>query len=733
MKNLLISFLFVVLTLNNSFGQVDPVTGQYSDNGNLLTNPGLESGLKSWTNSAGVFSLESSVVFKGKRAGKVVLSSQALNLHQDSTQYAAQLADGVQGLVYVRVKTSLSGVRVCSKQAGVASTSNCVSVLSNNKWGLYKVPSILGGTSNGISINSNGTSVTGTVYVDDAFVGAVDLQADVDASKLAGESYFAFGGSYTTTSFASASGSRSPTIVLQNEGSWQTASLAGYQQTVNSLPPGCYSYTWTFGANGSNIGATQRFAAAVNGVTQTGTETYFTQGSSMGSGVSVKGSHCITTAQNITYELRGASTVGSVGINQGVINFNLLKFSSDSNYSSTNADTDWTPFTMSIQATTTAPTKGSGGYENARWRRKGSMMEIRYQYYSTVAGSAGSGTYLFTLPNIAQCGGQCEVDSTKLIPAKLFTGETPIGYGITSSASGSASARVTPVLVGAALSATWASKAFALTYARSGLEDQSPIGSSYYALSTAQMTYDIFVQVPIKNWTDSNLIIGQFSGLEKCTNTLECTDTFSAKVSAAGVVSEENVDWVSGNATIIGTSVYNITFKTGVFSVAPNCVATPSASTGHPIARVEGSASATGISIYTSSQAANFTTPFQLICQKQGVDYVGKSAKAVSSDQNISTPGTIKSTFCSAKISSTGVISDQKGGCFASCTNAVTPICTFTSNYWSSTPNCWHIPDGQWFNAAILTTSTTVQGALANSSGSSQAGPRLYFCHGERQ
>ena len=240
-------------------------------------------------------------------------------------------------------------------------------------------------------------------------------------------------------------------------------------------------------------------------------------------------------------------------------------------------------------------------------------------------------------------------------------------------------------------------------------------------------------RIPCVGWTDSNIIIGQFNGLESCTDTLECTDTFSAKISSAGTVSDENINWISGNSSG-SAGVYTLTFVTGIFTAAPNCALAMQTITTNRIPRID-TISATEIVVRTrdtglTDAAANF----QIICQKQGADYIGKTAKAVASDQNVATPGVTKSTFCSAKISSTGVISDQKGGCFASCTNATTPVCTFTSNYWVSgqVPNCW--ASGGGIVGLTVTTSTETSTTMTNgTSATAQLSNRNYFCHGERQ
>jgi len=161
---------------NNQLTQT--ASGKYlasTGNKNILDNAGFEHSTfsTSWTNSAGTFTQETSTVIDGKASAKLVLSSQTMSLTQSSTLYAAQFADGVQGLASVRIKSNVA-VKVCAIQAGTVSTVDCVDVANDNKWSFYKIPFILGATSNGISIASSG-AVSGTVYIDEAFVGAANV------------------------------------------------------------------------------------------------------------------------------------------------------------------------------------------------------------------------------------------------------------------------------------------------------------------------------------------------------------------------------------------------------------------------------------------------------------------------------------------------------------------------------------------------------------------------------
>lgn len=93
--------------------------------------------------------------------------------------------------------------------------------------------------------------------------------------------------------------------------------------------------------------------------------------------------------------------------------------------------TDWTKFTMVIGGSTSAPAKGATILiDQGYWRRVGDHMEIRYEYSQTAAGSAGSGTYLFTIPTSATIDGSkvtiatpsTNVLATTLGPATAYDG-----------------------------------------------------------------------------------------------------------------------------------------------------------------------------------------------------------------------------------------------------------------------------------------------------------------------
>ena len=302
-----------------SRAQVSSVTGQYLQDNNLLLNPGFESGIGKWTNSAGTFAADYSVFVQGKASGKVVLSSQALNFFQDSTLFAAQLADGMQAILTVKIKSSVAGVRVCPRQAGVVITSLCVSVQGNDKWGLYQIPFVTGATSQGISINSNSISITGAVYVDESYVGVSNILNSSSEAKLAGEAYFAGTAScnWTRTSttvgaFGTVAACPGPTIVRQSLGAWQTTDSDLPRVTVNNLPAGTYKAKFLIRHTQSTSGGS---GFAINDGTTTCEPQYGqTGGIGQYTGLIIECTFNYTSAGNRVFELYAGSTANTITV-----------------------------------------------------------------------------------------------------------------------------------------------------------------------------------------------------------------------------------------------------------------------------------------------------------------------------------------------------------------------------------------------------------------------------------
>lgn len=299
-------------------------------NKNILSNASFEADLpeSSWVTPSGVVTINTSTVIDGAKSWQVSHTAEPVSIYQDSTLYASQFADGVDGLVGIWVKTALSDIYVCARAAGASLVSskfsNCVAVSSNNKWAFYQVPTILGATSNGVEVasyNSSGVSVavTGDVYIDDAIVGAFPTRQTVDQSKIAGESYFAgttncvwTRTSTTVGAFATDADCPGPTTAYSSMGSWQTTDADLPRQTINNLPAGVYKAKFiiqTIQTTGGtsvfaiNDGATT--CEAVPGANDTGFR----------SGIIVECTFTYQSAGNRVFELYTASSSGTVNAN----------------------------------------------------------------------------------------------------------------------------------------------------------------------------------------------------------------------------------------------------------------------------------------------------------------------------------------------------------------------------------------------------------------------------------
>jgi hypothetical protein len=252
----------------------------------------------------------------------------------------------------------------------------------------------------------------------------------------------------------------------------------------------------------------------------------------------------------------------------------------------------------------------------------------------------------------------------------------------------------------------------------------------------------IEARIPIAGWENSNIIIGQFNGLETCANTLDCTDTFSTYTQSAGTV-RENVDWLNGNASA-STGVYTYTINSGVFTVAPNCVSSAE-SNSPPNLAVDCTVTSTSNSqvvVRCSQSGTNTNYAHSLICQKQGADYIGKTAKAVASDQNVATPGLVRSVMYSATVTiGTGVINSENGDWLTTCSNTATgtATCNLVSGaFANSSYVCSGTSSQVSANAVIIfsgksTSSFVIQSATSQTGTVNGTQPVDIICHGNKQ
>ena len=147
----------------------------------------------------------------------------------------------------------------------------------------------------------------------------------------------------------------------------------------------------------------------------------------------------------------------------------------------------WTTFTMIIGADTTAPTRGTVAYEQARWRRVGDSVEIEFRYRQTTAGTAGSGNYYYDITN----AGLPSFDLTKLDADFNYSGFT-------------GPAQIT---IGSSANQNSAGAVLVRTGSRLGLNMVNADGTSStqaggaYTFNNANMRVFFRAIVPISGWT----------------------------------------------------------------------------------------------------------------------------------------------------------------------------------------------------------------------------------------
>lgn len=464
-----------------------------SGNTNILVNPSFEhqAADTGWTlgGTAGAGS-DITTVIHGKKSWFFNATSQTTSLVQSSTLYQAQFADGVQGLASIRVKTNHTGTcSVCSVQAGTVSTTNCVSVQSHNKWGLYKVPMILGATSNGISLAC--TSGTGLTYVDDAFVGAVDLKADV--GNVSNWRNGTCSGTWTTNTaytckFRQVGNDLEVQYLITLSGAPNAAAL------YLNLPSG-------FNIDTTNLTSTLNQASFGDGSARDASTNVFfklnaviASGSLIGLYYIVNGQIPPTTASSSTNLAEINATLPTTWASGDTLTASIkvpvTQFSgSGSIYTSTNSDTDWASCGLTGAAFTgfgsSVPTP------SLQCKREGSDLLIRGTFQAGTTPTAVEARMALPTWN----GVQLVSAGSSVIPSVQLAGNLTINLNSTTLFG-------EYVLIEPSVSY--------VTFGVQGSTLNAFSKSTGISITGTGNSHSINARIPISGWTNSNLIIGSF-------------------------------------------------------------------------------------------------------------------------------------------------------------------------------------------------------------------------------
>lgn len=643
-------------------------------NKNRLANPGFEgtitgSSVAGWSSSlTGTATISytaetSTFLIEGKKSLIISCAGGAsggtCTFFQDATSIAP-----VQYLASVYLNTSTaSGFKVFSRVNG----ANTLSVDATNPLqpSLYKIPFTGGTTSSGIAIQMTApASTTLQVVVDEAFVGAVDLKVDTDQSRFLGTVAYSTGGT-ATTGWRNFTGTGS---VISGSG----ISFNNTTKEITLEQSGDYKIDFFISYNASTAGAGLASGLTVNGVTEQCTQ------------VALGGSDTGPRPKN-TCNLKNLPanskiilrqyTSSSLGGDNAQVD--VFRFASGSTYSSTNADTDWLACTPSSIQGFASPTY------SIQCKRQGSdlIMRGRFSFTTTSAVEARLGLPVWNGSQLVSAGSS--VISSLEVANGLYTRTT------SSSEKGGA------ILIAPSISYIAFGTAF--TFSGSTVTSLSPALASNVSGGNESISFN--ARIPIAGWENSNIIIGQFNGLESCTDTYQCTDSFSAYVDPSGVVSQENVDWINGNCSV-STSTFSCTYKSGLAGNGANLTSNMNCTLGAQNSSWAStnqitSGSTTGFGVYsTRNDSATPTATasgFFVSCQKTGADFIGKTAKAVASDQNVRTGGLTKAVMYSGTFAiGTSTPLQTYGDWIQSISSSTTGQVTFNfkTNTFASRPTC---------------------------------------------
>lgn len=649
-------------------------------NTNILENPNFEHSVydTSWVIGSGISSkvdvnIDNTKVFSGLNALKMTMSAASLGVFNVSPIGNQAYKDGVQGLVSIRVKTIVSGIRVCQRK-GFAITTNCVNVNPDGKWGLYKVPSILGEFYNGVEITSSPAVVTGDVYIDDAFVGVTDI-AQI-SSAIGPWTTFVPTVSHdsgTMTNYTITSKVRQVGENLEVVGFIKFSAASAAFSGINIILPSNYTIDTTKLPPANDLGVALGDGSSYDvGFSLFPNKTYYItpQAVQIRSLVTNSGLNPVVvngaqSFSNTTPFIFGATDQ---------INFNftapIVQFSGSVSTYSTPSDSFSTDSNTLTHKTTAIVASDAIGTYNTYSYAINSNTKTICGSAPSILPNAADGFKIFTRAyNAAStCGNPARIEiKIGAAGAKFPTIKTDIYKSVGRLVPGSLDAITLGSTVDYGAMFKEYDESTGVLTVDAGFCWQTSITTHQFQFTDSVGQSSGYLVINAQKAKD--FVVGQFNGLQSCTDTLACTDTFSAQVSSTGVVSGENVDWINGTCSRSGTNnaAYSCAFKSGVFTTAPNCQAT-SHDNSTQIAAITLQSTSTNILGSTTSAGVFAQQQFQVTCQKTGADYIGKTAMAVASDQNVRSIGSTNVDIQSVRF---GVGAD----CTTVCSTGTCNIC----------------------------------------------------------
>jgi hypothetical protein len=213
------------------------------------------------------------------------------------------------------------------------------------------------------------------------------------------------------------------------------------------------------------------------------------------------------------------------------------------------AMTDWQTETTTIKATVSNPTPGTNT-TSTKWRRVGNTMELFYSFKQTAAGSAGSGVYLFDIPN------NLNVDTSALPSGTIY--DSVYAYNGSVEFNGhvyfSGSTRQFRIL------------------AMTGTNTFAEVSNTVVGLANTIVTYNVHMSIPIAEWT-SNVTMADRQVEEYAFNTnttySTASDTTSFGYGASGALVPQSALSVLATRDVQFTTAWLATDRV-ILEIDPN-------------------------------------------------------------------------------------------------------------------------------------------------------------------
>lgn len=226
------------------------------------------------------------------------------------------------------------------------------------------------------------------------------------------------------------------------------------------------------------------------------------------------------------------------------------------------AMTDMAAYTMVVTGSSSNPTLGTNT-QAAYWKRVGDSIEINYQLAMTGAGTAGSGTYEFSLPpGLAFDSTVATTTSTNLANGQI------IGDGFIANNNTSNTAASRPMTI-----AAYSSTQMAIVDTQSSWDQTVLVGSGDFAFSASTAYITFKVKAKIAGWSSN-------TSMSSDTDTRVVAFAATNVAGTAQGTTDATIPWVSTfdtNGGFNGTDTYKIQVQ-GYYDIIAQSVSASAAS-----------------------------------------------------------------------------------------------------------------------------------------------------------